>query len=285
MKKAQIFTNFKSISTFFHKKLFATLSIAFIFLGLVNVSLSDPKKQKSHLSATPWYESDGGRVRLATTTPSLSGVRNGIIEIILKPGWKTYWRNPGNSGMAPFFNFNQKVSYEIFYPTPQLYETENDWTLGYKGKVIFPFTVSDSGKDLSGSFTFGICNEICIPFTVHFNFSPSSSKNKHLPMYLLKDAQASLPRTTHDEFQISVQQDTNALLIKIGNNNKTAPSSLFLDGGEMQIGPAKKISNNAECTLFSAPIYFIPDKINQIVFYTVSFKDYALSGTFMLHKQ
>ncbi|WP_332065910.1 protein-disulfide reductase DsbD domain-containing protein [Bartonella sp. CB189] len=283
MKKTQIFINSQRISNFFYKKISAPLSITFVFLGLLNFSMSSQANPKSYLVATPWYESDGGRIRLAITNPSFSEVRDGIIEVVLKPEWKTYWRNPGSSGMAPFFEFNQQISYEIFYPVPQLYETENDWTLGYKNKVVLPFTLFDSRKNLSGSLTIGLCNKICIPFSVNFDFSPPALQNKHLPISLLKNAQASLPHTTNYEFQISAKKDANMLFIKI-KNNKAIPTSLFLDGGEMQIGPAKKINENVEYTLFNAPIYFIPDEKKKIIFYTVTFKDNAFNGTFVLHQ-
>ncbi|WP_375656564.1 protein-disulfide reductase DsbD domain-containing protein [Bartonella sp. CM120XJJH] len=285
MKKSYIFKNLQNIATFFYKKLFITLSLTFIVLELLNIPVNAQTEQKLQLFATSWYESDGGRIRLAITEPSLSGIREGIIEIVLKPGWKTYWRNPGNSGMAPFFNFNQQVSYEIFYPTPQLFETENDWSLGYKDKVILPFNLSGSSKNLSGAFTLGLCNKICLPFTVNFDFSPSALKNKHLPASFLKNAQDSLPRMMQNALKISAEKNNSTLLIKIQNNNKTTPSALFLDGGEMQIGAAKKVSDNAEYTLFSAPLYFAPEEINQKIFYTVSFKDHALSGTFIFHTQ
>ncbi|WP_406604443.1 protein-disulfide reductase DsbD domain-containing protein [Bartonella gliris] len=285
MKKIQMFINLQNLSTSFHKKILITLKLTFVFLELLNVSAKAQPQQKSYLFATPWYESEGGRIRLAITSPSLSGIRNGIIEIMLKPGWKTYWRNPGNSGMAPFFNFKQQVSYEIFYPTPQLYETENDWSIGYKNEVLLPFTIFNASNNLTGSLTLGLCNKICLPFTVNFNFSPSIQKNKCLPSSLLKKAQDALPRTTDHALKISAEKDKNTLFIKIQNHNKIIPTFLFLDGGEMQIGPAKKVSDNVNYTLFSAPIHFIPESKNQTVFYTVSFKDHALSGTFMLDTQ
>ncbi|WP_375704921.1 protein-disulfide reductase DsbD domain-containing protein, partial [Bartonella sp. AA85SXKL] len=106
---------------------------------------------------------------------------------------------PGDSGLAPFFNFKQQVSYEIFYPTPQLYETENDWSIGYKNEVLLPFTISHTSGNLTGSLTLGLCNKICLPFTVNFNFSPSIQKNKRLPLSLLKKAQDALPHTIHHE--------------------------------------------------------------------------------------
>ncbi|QEE11693.1 hypothetical protein MNL13_01350 [Bartonella krasnovii] len=285
MKKSHIFTNLKNIATFFYKKLFVTLSLTFIVLELLNISVNAQTEEKPKLLSTSWYESEGGRIRLAITEPSLSEVREGFIEIVLKPGWKTYWRNPGNSGMAPFFNFNQQVSYEIFYPTPQLFETENDWSLGYKDKVVLSFNLSSSSKNLSGTFTLGLCHKICLPLTVNFDFLSSALQNKSLPISLLKNAQDSLPHMTQNALKISAEKNNNTLLIKIQNNNKTMPCSLFLDGGEMQIGVAKKISENAEYTLFSAPLYFVPEETNHKIFYTISFKDHALSGTFIFHTQ
>ncbi|GAA5099955.1 protein-disulfide reductase DsbD domain-containing protein [Bartonella acomydis] len=282
MRKIQIFTSLKNIVICLYKKKIITLILTSIILELLNIPVSAQIKQEVHLFATSWYESEGGRVRLAITTPSPSGIREGIIEIVLKSGWKTYWRNPGNSGIVPFFNFNQKVAYEIFYPTPQLYETENDWSFGYKDKVVLPFTLSGLNKNLSGTLTLGLCHKICLPFTINFDFSPSVQNNKLLPLSLLKKAQDALPRTTHYGFKISAEKETNTLFIKIQNNNKSSPSSLFLDGGKMQIGPAKKISENTEYTLFSAPLYFIPDEEKNTIFYTISFKELAFSGKFIL---
>ncbi|MCZ2158494.1 protein-disulfide reductase DsbD family protein [Bartonella sp. 220] len=285
MKKIPIFIRLQDIAISLYKKLLVTFSLTFIILELLNSPVRAHTKQNAYLLATSWYESDGGRIRLALTESSLSGIREGIIEIVLKQKWKTYWRNPGNSGMAPFFTFNQQVSYEIFYPTPQLYETENDWSLGYKDKVVLPFIISGSSKNLSGTLTLGLCHKICLPFTVHFDFSPSVQKNKRLPLSLLKKAQDTLPLTTHDAFKIRAEKKENTLFIKIQNKHKITPHALFLDGGELQIGPAKKVSKNANYTLFSAPIYFIPDEANHTVFYTVSFKNHALSGTFTLSRQ
>lgn len=282
MKKNQIFTNFQNIILHLYKKLFVTLGLTLIIVELFNVPVSAQIEQNTYLFTTSWYEAEGGRIRLAMTNPSASGIREGFIEVVLKPGWKTYWRNPGNSGIAPSFHFNQQVSYEIFYPTPQLYETENTWSLGYKNKVLLPFSLSGAKNNLSGALTLGLCHKICLPITVNFDFSPSVRKNIPLPLSLLKKAQNALPRTTHHEFKISVEKETDTLFIKIQNNNKISPSSLFLDGGEMQIGPAKKIRENAEYTLFSAPLYFIPDEGNHTIFYTISFKDHAFSGTFIL---
>lgn len=285
MKKFQMFTNLQKISQICRKKLLVILGLTSAFLALSSFSVRAQTEQESYLNATPWYETNGNRIRVAINKPSPSEIRHGIIEVVLKPKWKTYWRNPGNSGMAPFFIFDQPVSYEIFYPTPQLYETEDDWSFGYTNKVTLPFTVYNSSENLSGSLTIGICNTICIPFTIDFDFSQSSQKNEQISSSLLTNAQTALPNTMRDEFKISAEKDHNTLFISIQNNKAIMPSSLFLDGEDMQIGPAKKIRDHEDYTLFSAPIYFVPDKPKQTIFYIISFTDHALSGTFTINTQ
>ena len=53
-------------------------------------------------SSSDWYEAEGGRVRLVTSgAADENGVIEGALEIDLKPGWKTYWRDPGDAGVPP----------------------------------------------------------------------------------------------------------------------------------------------------------------------------------------
>ncbi|RUX21351.1 hypothetical protein EOA27_06205, partial [Mesorhizobium sp. M2A.F.Ca.ET.037.01.1.1] len=53
-------------------------------------------------SSSIWYNSEGGKVRLVTTgKPDEAGKIRGVLDIALKPGWKTYWRDPGDAGVPP----------------------------------------------------------------------------------------------------------------------------------------------------------------------------------------
>nr|WP_053944502.1 protein-disulfide reductase DsbD domain-containing protein [Bartonella ancashensis] len=284
MKKLHIFFNSKKKISLYNKAILIALILIYAFLKLLIPTANAQEKKETFLISTPWNESEGGRVRLAVTKPSASKERHGIIEILLKPMWKTYWRNPGNSGIVPFFHFDQKVSYEIFYPTPQLYEMENDWSFGYTDAVTLPFSVLGSDDNLSGSLTIGICNKLCIPLTINFNFSSFYGENIYIPSSLLKNAQSTLPRhIQHNKEIINAKRDRNSLLITIRKNAKNTPLSLFLDGGEMQIGPAKKITDHEKYTFFSAPIYFAPNEKSKTVFYTISSEDYSFSGEFTIN--
>ena len=91
---------------------------------------------------SPWSEDVRSAVRLVAGA-SKNGdaqLRAGI-EIKMQPGWKTYWRYPGDSGVPPHFDFsgseNLKAA-KVLYPAPHLFTDETGQSLGYKERVILP---------------------------------------------------------------------------------------------------------------------------------------------------
>jgi len=122
-------------------------------------------------SSSIWYNSEGGKVRLVTTgKPDEAGKLHGVLDIALKPGWKTYWRYPGDSGVPPHFDFSSSENLKtatVLYPTPHLFTDETGQTLGYKERVIFPVVVSpqQAGKPvrLRLKIDYAVCEKLCVP--------------------------------------------------------------------------------------------------------------------------
>src|ERR1700750_1950381 len=56
--------------------------------------------------SSPWQRDGHSAVRLLAGSRS-GAVLLGGIAFQLQPGWKTYWRNPGDSGVPPRFDFFQ----------------------------------------------------------------------------------------------------------------------------------------------------------------------------------
>ena len=72
----------------------------YTFIAGLLCSLALPSPASA--SSSDWFETEGGRVRLVTTgQPDGDGNLTGILDIELKPGWKTYWRDPGDAGVPP----------------------------------------------------------------------------------------------------------------------------------------------------------------------------------------
>jgi DsbC/DsbD-like thiol-disulfide interchange protein len=98
------------------------------------------------------------------------------VEITLEPGWVTYWRSPGTSGIPPEFVFSGSpaiVSITPLWPTPTVFGEPGFLSIGYYDSVVVPMVVRLSDPTakvaLSGDMTIGVCEEICIPVTLSFD--------------------------------------------------------------------------------------------------------------------
>lgn len=129
----------------------------------------------AHSGASPWDVSLASRMRLIsaqTGTLPLAGetALGAGIEITLDDGWKTYWRNPGDTGIAPMFDFSRSVnvaSVDVAYPMPQRFDLPGDISFGYKTRVVFPLAVTPQVPGLPvklvADIVYGACEELCIP--------------------------------------------------------------------------------------------------------------------------
>jgi DsbC/DsbD-like thiol-disulfide interchange protein len=120
--------------------------------------------------ASPWDGDARASLRLVAGSRTNDAVARAGIEIKLAPGWKTYWRYPGDSGVPPRFDFagSENVkSIEIMWPAPHRFSDESGITIGYKDDVIFPLHIvpQDVAKPvlLRLKADYAICEKICIP--------------------------------------------------------------------------------------------------------------------------
>ena len=122
-------------------------------------------------SASAWADDTRSAVRLIAGSNESGEPRlRAGIEIKLQPGWKTYWRYPGDSGVPPRFDFSGSDNLaraKVLYPAPHLFTDETGNSLGYKDSVIFPLqvTASQPGKPvtLRLKLDYAVCEKLCIP--------------------------------------------------------------------------------------------------------------------------
>ena len=97
------------------------------------------------------------------------------VEIIMQPGWHTYWRYPGASGIPPRFDLsasqNIKTQTPVF-PAPYFFDDGAGGFFGYEGLTGFvvPFVLENAGEggQVSLNLELGVCREVCLP--VEFSF-------------------------------------------------------------------------------------------------------------------
>jgi DsbC/DsbD-like thiol-disulfide interchange protein len=121
-----------------------------------------------------WVAGHNSRVRLIAAPVKYADgtVRlTAGIEIALDPGWKTYWRNPGDSGgVPPEFEWTKSgnvATATLLFPAPSRLADALGDSIGYKHSVLFPVTIgpADAGKPVTLDVvaTYGVCARICIP--------------------------------------------------------------------------------------------------------------------------
>src|SRR5215813_1865009 len=120
--------------------------------------------------ASPWQRDVHSAVRLLAGSRS-GGVLLGGIAIQLQDGWKTYWRNPGDSGVPPRFDFSKSDNVEavtVLWPAPEKFDDgAAGYSLGYHDQVVLPLRIVAKAADkpvmLHAEINYAVCEKICIP--------------------------------------------------------------------------------------------------------------------------
>ncbi|RUV48671.1 hypothetical protein EOA88_39080, partial [Mesorhizobium sp. M5C.F.Ca.IN.020.14.1.1] len=163
-------------------------------------------------SSSTWYNSEGGRVRLVTSgKPDEAGRIHGVLDIALKPGWKTYWRDPGDAGVPPQIDISASTNIAnatFSFPPPQRHDDGYGKWAGYDHPVSLPvtFTVSAPNEPavIDADIFLGICETICIPLQTKLTIDPGSDPDNAEDAALVKAALATLPAPARPDFGVNI---------------------------------------------------------------------------------
>lgn len=97
------------------------------------------------------------------------GARIAGLRMRLAPGWKTYWRSPGEAGVPPTFDWagsENLRSIEVLWPRPEIFESFGIRTVGYSDEVVLPIRLVPENAAapirLALEMQAGVCREICV---------------------------------------------------------------------------------------------------------------------------
>ncbi len=98
------------------------------------------------------------------------------LKIDLDPGWKTYWRAPGEAGIPPRIDWvgsENLAGVWAHWPVPEIITSNGVTTLGFAGELVLPFEVRPVDREadipLEVWLAFGICKEVCTPLQVELS--------------------------------------------------------------------------------------------------------------------
>ncbi|MBM7068517.1 protein-disulfide reductase DsbD domain-containing protein [Actibacterium sp. 188UL27-1] len=112
-------------------------------------------------------------VRVLPGWQTKTGNRMSGLHLSLAPGWKTYWRSPGDAGIPPQFSWRGSKNLKgvkVHWPSPSVYNTNGMRTVGYSRNVVLPLTVVPRDPSqpvrLKGRIDVGVCEVVCVPMTL-----------------------------------------------------------------------------------------------------------------------
>ena len=104
-----------------------------------------------------------------------NGTRIVGLHLKLAPDWMTYWRHPGESGIAPDLDWSASgnlAQVRVHWPEPRLYLKAGYNSIGYKDEVIIPLELTPRDPSqpiaLNANLHIGVCADICIPVDMTF---------------------------------------------------------------------------------------------------------------------
>ncbi len=102
-----------------------------------------------------------------------SGTRMAAFSVTLAPGWKTYWRTPGDAGIPPLFDWSASenlAAVRYHWTTPDVFRTAGYLTIGYHDGMMLPVEVTPVDPTqpmiLRATVDMGVCSDICLPATL-----------------------------------------------------------------------------------------------------------------------
>ncbi|AWB50182.1 hypothetical protein HYN69_02645 [Gemmobacter aquarius] len=102
-----------------------------------------------------------------------TGTHMAALDLKLAPGWKTYWRAPGEAGIPPSFDFSASTnlkSVRFHWPRPAVFDLNGMQTIGYHDHLVLPVEVTPLDATmpvtLRATVDLGVCKDICIPASV-----------------------------------------------------------------------------------------------------------------------
>jgi len=129
---------------------------------------------QSNMATGAWVGDPAfGEVRLVSAVSAMGNLEElplGL-EFRLAPGWKIYWRTPGEAGLPPTLDLQMAngapLQSQIEWPVPKRFNAFGFDNFGYADAVILPVAVRgyDRGAALQirGQVEALVCSDICVP--------------------------------------------------------------------------------------------------------------------------
>jgi DsbC/DsbD-like thiol-disulfide interchange protein len=238
-----------------------------ILAGLLLFATTAP----ASAAVSDWAYSEGGRMRLAALSDSTGGKITAILEIEPQPGWKTYWRDPGDAGMPPQIDLSGAENLalvKVDYPVPEIGQDEGGRFFGYHqpARIVLELAKVDPAKasKLSAHVLVGLCQNICLPFQSSFSLPLIDADRPEQDEFMkIQLARAQLPEAPSDgfeEMQSGLTADRSHFEIAVATPGADVPEIAIAQSEGLLLGRQTDMLTNGEQTIVRYPVRRLPAK-------------------------
>lgn len=233
-------------------------------------------------AASEWTTVEGGAVRVVLSAePDEAGRLRGALQVDLKPGWKTYWLDPGTAGVPPTVEVTAQGKpgeVEIGFPPPDRFDDGYAVWAGYDRPVSLALTITPppSAEAMEFSIFLGVCETICIPVQSTFTIVPDGANLRQEA--IVEQAFAALPQPARAGFRIlAAHQDGESLVLEA--EAPAGEAALFLASTENRMFGTPTASEEDGRTTFRVPVLSPSPAQPEEARYTLVSGDEAVAGS------
>ncbi|MBY4837138.1 thioredoxin family protein [Pantoea sp. DY-15] len=170
-----------------------------------------------------------------------------LLDIRLQPGWKTYWRTPGEGGVAPEIRWlTPEVKAQWFWPAPERFDVSGLTTQGYKGDITLPIELAKlSSQQLAGTLTLSTCSDVCILTDFPFSLDLTQPADAHFARDFA-EAMGRIPAASGLTDQLNASFVKGELQIRAQRQGGWQQPELFFDypPGSMLAAPTIRVNGD-----------------------------------------
>lgn len=231
-------------------------------------------------SESEWAVADEIQVRLISAVDSIHENKEieGAIQVKQSPGWHSYWRSPGESGLAPGFNWETSKNIEdvkVFHPVPKRFDEMGIKTFGHDGDIMFPFTAKliDETKParLNLQLTTMVCNEICVPQSAQVSMELEKGKGLTSEHARIIDFAKTKVPVIGDTDNLKIDNITvteNAVVINTFSQKGYDRADIFLEIGDFAMTQNPEFQINDQDPKRAMVVFNVPENIKEEFLHT-----------------
>ena len=221
---------------------------ALLCLGFTLGTVSVRDTLAANASASTWVESANSKARLVSGTVERDGSPTLMagVQLRMNPEWKTYWKNPGDSGVPPSFDWSGSTNLkhaEVLYPAPHRFADGGGTSIGYDDEIVFPIEITPvrAGEPviLKLTFDYGLCKDLCIPNQVSLGLTLGANAGKGdaalIETFLTRVPKSAAPGVLPEVKSVEAKFAGKAseLIVDTAFAQGATGTDLFIDGGDV----------------------------------------------------